>query len=42
MPLKVTFELEDKDLKFFRSIIKQARETAQSVSEADIASKARR
>ena len=40
MPLKVTFELEDKDLKFFRSIIKQARETAQSVSEADIASKA--
>ncbi len=40
MPLKVTFELEDKDLKFFRSIIKQARETAESVSEEEITSKA--
>ena len=40
MPLKVTFELEDKDLKYFRSCIKQARDSAEKSSEAEITAKA--
>lgn len=36
MPLKVTFDLEDKDLKFFRNAMKQAKETAGQVSEEEI------
>jgi uncharacterized membrane protein YkvA (DUF1232 family) len=40
MPLKVTFELEDKDLKYFRDCIKQARQSANNSSEAEITAKA--
>jgi uncharacterized membrane protein YkvA (DUF1232 family) len=40
MPLKVTFELEDKDLEYFRTCIKQARESAQKSSEEEITAKA--
>lgn len=40
MPLKVTFELEDKDLKYFRTCIKQARESAEKSTEAEITAKA--
>jgi uncharacterized membrane protein YkvA (DUF1232 family) len=40
MPLKVTFDLEDKDLKFFRASMKQARETAEQVSEEHILQRA--
>lgn len=40
MPLKVTFELEDKDLKYFRTCIKQARESAEKSPEAEITAKA--
>jgi uncharacterized membrane protein YkvA (DUF1232 family) len=36
MPLKVTFDLEDKDLKFFRNAMKQAKETAGQVAEDEI------
>ena len=36
MSLKVTFELEEKDLKFFRTCIKQARQNAANSSEAEI------
>ncbi|MFW6094652.1 MAG: YkvA family protein [Pseudomonadota bacterium] len=41
MPLKVTFDLEDKDLKFFRSNMKQAKEKAQHASVEEILSRAR-
>ena len=40
MSLKVTFELEDKDLKYFRTCIKQARESADKSSEEEITAKA--
>ena len=40
MPLKVTFELEDKDLKFFRASIKEAQQKAANTSEAEITAKA--
>jgi uncharacterized membrane protein YkvA (DUF1232 family) len=40
MPLKVTFELDDKDLKFFRNSMKQAKETAGQVSEQEILQRA--
>ena len=40
MSLKVTFELEEKDLKFFRTCIKQARQNAANSSEAEITAKA--
>jgi len=40
MPLKVTFELEDKDLKYFRDCIKQARVSGDKSSEAQITAKA--
>lgn len=40
MPLRVTFDLEDKDLKFFRASIKRAKETAESASETDILARA--
>ncbi len=40
MPLKVTFELEDKDLRFFRANMKQAQEAATKLSEEEILSKA--
>jgi len=36
MPLKVTFDLEDKDLKYFRDTMKHAQAAAQQVSEAEI------
>ncbi len=36
MSLKVTFELEDKDLKYFRQNMKQAQAAAQQLSEAEI------
>ena len=40
MPLKVTFELEDKDLKFFRTSIKEAQKKAANTGEAEITRKA--
>ncbi len=40
MPLRVTFDLEDKDLRFFRASMKQAKSTAQQVSEDEILQKA--
>lgn len=36
MPLKVTFDLEDKDLKYFRDTMKHAQAAAQQVSEEEI------
>jgi uncharacterized membrane protein YkvA (DUF1232 family) len=36
MPLRVTFDLEDKDLKYFRNSMKQAREKAEHVDEVQI------
>jgi len=35
MSLKVTFELEDKDLKYFRKSMKEVRSAAAHVSEAE-------
>lgn len=40
MPLRVTFDLEDKDLKFFRASMKQAKETAEKVSDTEILARA--
>lgn len=40
MPLKVTFELEDKDLKFFRDNMKQAKQVAEQASEETILARA--
>jgi uncharacterized membrane protein YkvA (DUF1232 family) len=40
MPLRVTFDLEDKDLKFFRANMKQAKEAAEQVSEEQILARA--
>lgn len=36
MALRVTFELEDKDLKFFRSSMRKAQEASKKTSEAEI------
>jgi len=41
MPLKVTFDLEDKDLRFFRNAMKQAKETAGTASEHEILERAK-
>ena len=40
MPLRVTFDLEDKDLKYFRANIKQAKEVAEQASEEQILTRA--
>lgn len=40
MPLRVTFDLEDKDLKFFRDSMRQAKQTAEKASEAEIVTRA--
>jgi uncharacterized membrane protein YkvA (DUF1232 family) len=40
MVLRVTFDLEDEDLRYFRGCIKQAKESAQHASEAEILAKA--
>lgn len=40
MPLKVTFELEDQDLRYFRSAMKQAKDAALHADESDILEKA--
>ncbi len=40
MPLRVTFDLEDQDLKFFRDNMRQAKQTAQKASETEIVSRA--
>jgi len=36
MPFRVTFDLEDKDLRYFRNNLKQARAAAAKLSEADV------
>jgi hypothetical protein len=36
MPLKVTFELSDKDLRYFRKVMREARSTARAKNEAAI------
>ena len=40
MPLKVTFELDDKDLRYFRKNMKHAREAAGAMSEAEVLTQA--
>ena len=40
MPLKVTFELEDKDLEYFRRCMKEARSKAGRVTETEVLSQA--
>lgn len=40
MPLKVTFELEDKDLRYFRASMKEARTLAGRASETEVISQA--
>ncbi len=40
MPLKVTFELEDKDLQYFRKSMQEARSKAGRASEAEVISQA--
>jgi uncharacterized membrane protein YkvA (DUF1232 family) len=40
MPLKVTFDLEDQDLRYFRNAMKEAREKAQSAGEKEIIDRA--
>jgi len=42
MPLKVTFELSDKDLRYFRKVMRDARDTARQADEAAILSGASR
>lgn len=41
MPLKITFELSDKDLRHFKQVMKDAREKAQGGSEAKLIASAR-
>ena len=41
MTLKVTFELDDKDLKYFRSAMRKTREAAVKASEAEVISQAK-
>lgn len=40
MPLRVTFDLEDKDLKYFRANMKQAKQVAEQASEELVLSRA--
>ncbi|MCH8141800.1 MAG: hypothetical protein IH908_09425, partial [Proteobacteria bacterium] len=40
MPLKITFELEDKDLEYFRTSMKEARSKAGRATEAEVISQA--
>jgi uncharacterized membrane protein YkvA (DUF1232 family) len=40
MPLRVTFDLEEKDLKFFRANMKQAKQIAEQSTEEEILDKA--
>ena len=40
MPLRVTFDLEDKDLRYFRASMKRARESATKASDAEIIERA--
>jgi len=40
MTLKITFDLEDEDLKYFRAQIKRAQETAKTASEEEVVEKA--
>jgi uncharacterized membrane protein YkvA (DUF1232 family) len=40
MTLRVTFDLDDKDLKYFRSQVKSAQESAKRVSEEEVVEKA--
>lgn len=40
MPLRVTFDLEDQDLKFFRAAMQQAKSVAETTTEEDILSRA--
>ena len=40
MSLRVTFDLEDKDLKYFRSVMKKAQESAMRASEDDVIDRA--
>jgi uncharacterized membrane protein YkvA (DUF1232 family) len=40
MPLKVTFDLEDKDLKYFRNAMKASKETAVRIPEQEILERA--
>ncbi len=40
MSLRITFDLEDKDLKYFRSQMTKAREVAKKTSEAEVVDKA--
>ncbi len=41
MPLRITFDLQDKDLRYFRGIMKKAQAAASSADEASIINKAR-
>lgn len=41
MPLRITFDLEDKDLRYFRGIMKKAQEQASGADEQSIIGKAR-
>ncbi len=41
MPLRITFDLEDKDLRFFKSNMKRAQASANKASEAEIIGKAK-
>jgi uncharacterized membrane protein YkvA (DUF1232 family) len=41
MPLKVTFELSDKDLRFFRKVMREAREAARNLDESAVIAAAR-
>ena len=40
MPLRVTFDLEDKDLRYFRASMKRARESSTKASDAEIIARA--
>jgi len=42
MPLKVTFELSDKDLRYFRRMMAEVRESAKDTDEAEIVEAARK
>ncbi len=39
MPLKVTFELDDKDLRYFRTNMKQAQSAVEKLPEAGVLAK---
>jgi uncharacterized membrane protein YkvA (DUF1232 family) len=42
MPIKVTFEISDSDLKYFRSVMREARKKAKDMDEGEILHAARR